>query len=84
MKKLLAIAITATMMACGDRDRNSTAEENPGTDQAEAVEEYSGENISPQLEDSVNRFNVDTISSAGDAAQRRDNDLDDDTAREER
>ena len=54
--------------------RGKSSESN---EQETKVEENSGENISPQLEDSVDRFNVDSISSAQEAQEEKANELED-------
>lgn len=62
-------------IGCGSgSDNNSEAE---AREIDEDVEEYSGENISPQLEDSADRFEVDTLSSAQEIEQQKENELED-------
>lgn len=70
MKKLLLILIGSLALACGDnRDRSNAREAAAGED----AEIGSGEEVSPLLElDSADRFEVDTISSSGDAKPDRD------------
>jgi len=74
MKKLLIISLGFFAFACGNAD-NTTANdaENETTIQDESVEIGSGEEVSPQLEydaDSA-RMEVDTLTSATDANQRK-------------
>ena len=47
--------------------------DNEAVQNESAVEENSGENISPQLEDSVDRFSVDSVSSAAGANEAKKN-----------
>ena len=60
--------------ACGERSSDKNAEARNGE---ENVEESSGENVSPQLEDSADRFEVDSISSASEANKEKKNELED-------
>jgi len=45
-----------------------------GDSETGAVEKYSDENISPQLEDSADRFTVDSVSSAQDIQREKGQD----------
>ena len=76
MKKI-SIAILAALMAfaCAQKTERETDDEAVHNDAA--VEENSGENISPQLEDSVDRFAVDSVSSAAGINEEKKDDLDD-------
>ncbi len=68
--------LAAAAFSCGgdgNNDREATTEESE-TDGN--VEEYSGSNITPQVEDSADRLQVDTISSAGSANEAKESDLD--------
>jgi hypothetical protein len=62
MKKLIILAFAAVAFACGrnERDRDEAVVED--RERTESVERYSGENISPQLQDSADRYTVDTVS----------------------
>lgn len=60
--------------SCGG-DRNTDQEATTNESDANGrVEDYSGSNITPQVEDSANRLNVDTVGSTGslDEAERKD------------
>lgn len=72
MSLFIAAAIVA---ACGDgsRDRNADVR-----DTEENVEENSRENISPQLEDSADRFEVDSLSSAEEIQKAKEKELEED------
>ena len=73
MKKLLLVPAALFVFACNDADNT---ENNPESTDAGNVEQHSGENISPQLEnEGQNRFTVDTISSSGEAEQESRDDL---------
>lgn len=67
---MLAIAAS-----CNNRTE-SNDNKNAARNTEENVEENSGENISPQLVDSTDRFKVDSISSADEANEQKENDLD--------
>jgi hypothetical protein len=66
MKKVLLIIGMAAMMAACDGAKN----QNSGMNSEDNVEENSGEAISPQLEDSAGRMEVDTVSSPSDAQRQ--------------
>ena len=76
MKKIWLIFLAAAAFSCGnDRDSSSEA----ATDNMEAeekVDEYSGTNITPQVEDSAGRLQVDTIGSAESADNVRQDEND--------
>jgi hypothetical protein len=77
MKKLLYILPVAIALSCGDR---SASNENANTNTSESagdVEKNSGENISPQLEDSVDRFTVDSLNSASEIQKEQGEELED-------
>jgi hypothetical protein len=75
MKKLFLLILLAIGFACSnDRQKDATEKTEANN---EVVEESSGENISPQLEDSVDRFKVDSISSAAEANEQKKNELED-------
>ena len=67
MKKVLLIIGMAAMLAACDSGKN----QNPsGMNSEDNLEENSGEAISPQLEDSAGRMEVDTVSSPSDAQRQ--------------
>jgi hypothetical protein len=69
MKRAYWLILSLTLLACGKPSESN--------EQETKVEENSGENISPQLEDSVDRFKVDSISSAKEAQEEKANELED-------
>lgn len=82
MKKILMLLVIATALSCNSRsDRQSNVEQS-SRNEDDNVEENSGENISPQLEDSTDRFNVDSISSAQEANEKKKNELEDGKAKQ--
>ena len=64
MKKILLVMFVVIAMSCSrdNRDEDNAA---TGANSEENVDENSGTNISPQLQDSADRLNVDTVSSVG-------------------
>lgn len=66
MKKVLLIIGMAAMMAACDGAKTN----NSGMNSEDNMEENSGEAISPQLEDSAGRMEVDTVSSPSDAQRQ--------------
>lgn len=71
MKTVITCLFTASLLTgCGKGSDN----QNPDARNDESnIEENSGENISPQLEDSADRFAVDSISSAREANEEKNN-----------
>jgi len=70
MKKLFLILFGAITFSCGDTGNQSSEERVDENNTGENVEEFSGENITPQVDldsGSNERLEVDTISSAGEA-----------------
>lgn len=79
MKTILVAMISSFIVfGCGEKTENRN---DNNTDEAvqneSAVEQNSGENISPQLEDSVDRFTVDSVSSAAGANEAKKDELED-------
>jgi hypothetical protein len=72
MKTIMFLLLIAGITSCNPRNERP---ENSSLNAEENVEENSGENISPQLEDSTDRFKVDSISSANEANEEKKNDL---------
>ena len=68
---LVALASAASCNSRSDSSDNGKSTLNT----EENVDENSGENISPQLEHSANRFKVDSMSSASEADQQKKKDL---------
>jgi hypothetical protein len=77
MKKILTILIAAFVLSCNSRSEGPSDNESSSKNAEENVEKNSGENISPQLEDSTDRFKVDSISSANEANEKKKNELED-------
>jgi hypothetical protein len=76
MKQIIFLLLIASAASCNSRsDSSDNGKSTLNTE--ENVDENSGENISPQLEDSANRFKVDSISSASEADQQKKKDLED-------
>lgn len=73
MKKIWLIALASVAFACGGGERNN--ENEAATEDAGAVEEHSGSNITPQVEDSAGRLQVDTIGSASSAEEAKESGL---------
>lgn len=74
MKQIIFLLLIAGAASCNSRSDN--ADNGKSTlNTEENVDENSGENISPQLEDSANRFKVDSISSASEADEQKKKDL---------
>lgn len=75
MKKLFIILVSVFAYACGDTSNQSADEGVDVENQAGEVEEYSRENITPQVDldsGSNERLEVDTISSARGAQEEKD------------
>ena len=73
MKKLLYLLPFLVALSCGER----SASDHDGNNRTSAgdVEKNSGENISPQLEDSVDRFTLDSLYSAPENKKEKGNEL---------
>ena len=72
--KTILIAMISMFVAIGCAQKaDSENGDNEAVQNESAVEENSGENISPQLEDSVDRFSVDSVSSAAGANEAKKN-----------
>lgn len=77
MKKIIFLLLIAGAAGCNVRSDNDNMDNESTLNTEESVDENSGENISPQLEDSANRFKVDSISTANDNDQEKKKDLED-------
>ena len=75
MKKIIILLVTSIAFACGGKDNEGT-QSSDAANSVDNVEENSGDNISPQLEDSANRLEVDTVKSATGAQKQKNGDLD--------
>lgn len=75
MKKILLIICAVVAFSCGDNKSQSDMSSEEANAE-ENVDENSGRNISPQLVDSTDRFEVDTISSSQDAHRENEKALD--------
>jgi hypothetical protein len=72
MKKIIIVLTAVIALACSGDNREKSA---GSLNSEENVDENSGESISPQLKDSADRLEVDTVSSASGAQEQKDNEL---------
>lgn len=72
MKKIILVLTAVIALACGDNREKSAGSLNS----EENVDANSGESISPQLEDSADRLEVDTVSSHSEVEKQKDDNLD--------
>lgn len=76
MKKILVVLLAVTALSCGNENRNQDGTSG-SANTVENVDESSGEQVSPQLEDSADRLNVDTVASPGSTDREKENELND-------
>jgi hypothetical protein len=81
MKKILYILPLLIALSCGDRTTSNENNDDSNTEESTSessgdVEKNSGANISPQLEDSVDRFTVDSLNSASEIQKEKGKELD--------
>ena len=72
MKKILIILAAIVGLSCGG---NKSEQPSGEVNSAENVDENSGDNISPQLTDSADRLEVDTVNSASGVEAQKDKEL---------
>lgn len=77
MKRVLLIIFAVVAFSCGG-ERNTDQETTTNESDANgSVEDYSGSNITPQVEDSADRLHVvDTVGSAESVNESKESDLD--------
>jgi hypothetical protein len=66
--------VAATVISCGGNNRNES-DHSASENAEESVDDNSGDNISPQLKDSADRFKIDTIKPATSADKAKQMDL---------